>query len=255
MEPQIQITFVANAGLLLRYRNTSILLDALFSDASCSFCEPSPATREKLLGGRLPFDSVDYVLFTHLHKDHFSAELTQEFLRRHTVKGLLLPASKDLEQKGFFNFVKETGSPCFVLTEHTSQSVFHLSDGIQISAFRTLHLDEKYHDVLHFCYRITCEEISLLFTSDADNTRESFSLLGTEPLRAAFVNPLFFSDLQRRRFFHGALPTEAIIVYHLPFPPEDREPLQRMFTRSLQAWPEDGPHVIVLDRELETIVL
>ena len=254
MDPLIQLRLVANAGLLLRYQNTSILLDALFSDASCSFCEPAAGTRELLLNGSPPFDAVDYLLFTHLHKDHFSAELTREFLRRHRVKGLLLPASESLARQGFFDFVKGTGTPCSVLTERTSQSVFHLSDGIQISAFRTLHLDEKYHDVPHFCYQIACGEKKLLFTSDADYTRESFSFLGSEPLRAAFVNPLFFSDLQRRRFFHGTLPAEAFIVYHLPFPPED-QPLQQMFSRSLQAWPEDGPPVIVLDRELETIAL
>ena len=255
MDPQFQVTLVANAGLLLRVRKTSILLDGLFSGPSCSYCDPSPETRERIFCGRPPFDSVDYVLFTHLHADHFSEALTRDYLRRHTVKGLMLPGSESLEQEGFFNFVKGSGTPCVVLTEQISKAVFHLPDGVEVTAFRTLHLDEKYHDVLHFCYRITCGETSLLFTSDADYTRESFSFIGSEPLRAAFVNPLFFSDLQRGRFFHGTLPAEAIVVYHLPFPPEDRDLLQRMFTRSLQAWPEDGPDVTVLDRELETIVL
>ena len=126
---------------------------------------------------------------------------------------------------------------------------------VQVSAFRTLHLDEKYHYVLHFCYLIACGGKRLLFTSDADYTRETFSFLGEEPLRAAFVNPLFFSDLQRRRFFHGTLPAEAIVVYHLPFPGENGEALQQMLSRSLRAWPESGPPVIVLDRELQTIML
>ena len=75
MDPLIQVTLVANAGILLRVQDTSILLDALFSDPTCSFCEPSPATKERLLCGRPPFDAVDYVLFTHLHKDHFSEDM------------------------------------------------------------------------------------------------------------------------------------------------------------------------------------
>lgn len=255
MDSPIQVTLVANAGLLLRYQDASILLDALFSGESCSFCAPSPATRERLLHGDPLFDSVDYVLFTHLHEDHFSEALTREFLLSHRVKGLMLPSSARLEQQGFFDFVKESGIPCHVLTGDTCKAEFRLSDTIRISAFRTLHLDEKYRDVLHFCYLISCGEKRLLFTSDVDYTREQFSFLGAEPLRAAFVNPLFFSDLQRRRFFHGRLPAETIVVYHLPFSEKKAGPLQRMFSRSLQAWPENGPTVIVLEGQLETIEL
>lgn len=253
MEPPIQVTLAANAGVLLRVRNTSILIDALFADTSG--CGPSPETRERLLCGLPPFDEVDYVLFTHLHQDHFSEDVTREFLFHRRVKGLMLPASERREKQSFFDFVKETGTPCLVLGEHTAKTVLRLSPDVRVTAFRTLHLDEKYHAVLHFCYLIACGGKRLLFTSDADYTRETFSFLGEEPLRAAFVNPLFFSDLQRRRFFHGTLPAEAIVVYHLPFPGENGEQLQQMFSRSLRVWPESGPPVIVLDRELQTIML
>ena len=117
------------------------------------------------------------------------------------------------------------------------------------------HLDEKYHAVPHFCYMIRCGQKRLFFTSDADYRLETFSFLGDAPLRAVFVNPLFFSDLQRRRFFRGSLPTETVVVYHLPFPPEDEKTLGRMFSRSLREWPENGPGVRVLECELETIEL
>ena len=152
MEPPIQVTLAANAGVLLRVRNTSILIDALFADTSG--CGLSPETRERLMSDLPPFDEVDYVLFTHLHEDHFSEDMTRTFLRRHTVKGLMLPVSERLERQGFFDFVRETGTPCSVLSGQIVKTVFTLSDEVQVSAFRTLHLDEKYHYVLHFCYLI-----------------------------------------------------------------------------------------------------
>ncbi len=254
MDSRIQVTLTANAGVLLRYRDTAILLDALFSDEKQAFCSPSSETVEKILYGEPPFDRVDYLMFTHLHGDHFSEELTREFLSRRTVKGLLLPGSGKLEQSDFFNFVKETGTPCYTLTEQTLKTVFRLSPNVQVTAYRMLHLDKKYHDVPHFCYRIAFGEKKLLFTSDADYTEETFTFLGEEMLRAAFVNPLFFSDLQRRRFFRGKLSAETVVVYHLPFP-EEEEALQRMFAQALQAWPEEGPPAVVLDRQLKTIEL
>ena len=155
------------------------------------------------------------IINTHLHADHFSEAATREFLSRRQIRGLVLPASG---QSDFLSFVKETGTPCSVLTAHTRKTVFRLSAEIQITAFRTLHLDRKYHDIPHFCYLIAFGEKKLLFTSDADYTEESFAFLGEETVTAAFVNPMFFSDLRRRRFFRGSLPAENIVVYHLPFP-------------------------------------
>jgi L-ascorbate metabolism protein UlaG (beta-lactamase superfamily) len=251
MDTQVRVTLVANAGVLLRYRDTAILLDALFSEEEAPYCAASPAVTEKLLCGEPPFEQIDYVLFTHLHADHFSEAATREFLSRRQIRGLVLPASG---QSDFPSFVKETGTPCSVLTEHTRETLFRLSAEIQITAFRTLHLDRKYHDIPHFCYLIAFGEKKLLFTSDADYTEESFAFLREETVTAAFVNPMFFSDLRRRRFFRGSLPAENIVVYHLPFP-ADGEQLQRMFAQNLRTWPEDGPPVTVLERELETIVL
>ena len=254
MNSRIQVTLVANAGLLLRDRNMTILVDALFRDEECSFCMPSESTYEKLLRGAPPFENIDYVLFTHLHADHFSEALTREFLCRHGVKGLILPASDSLERQGFFDWVMERGIPCAVLTEHTGKAVFRLSPEIQLTAVRTLHLDRKYHGVPHFCYLIAFGDRKLLLTADADYTEDSFAFLGEETIRAAFVNPLFFSDLHRRRFFHGSLPAETVVVYHLPFPEEERQ-LQQMFLQSLRDWPKEGPPVVVLDRELQSAEL
>ena len=124
-----------------------------------------------------------------------------------------------------------------------------------MEAFRTLHLDPKYHEVPHFCYRIAFGEKRLLLTADVDYTAETLDFLGEDRLRAAFVNPLFFSALRHKRLFRGTLPTEAVAVYHLPFPEQDGRQFHRRLARDLQAWPEDGPQPLVLDRELQTLEL
>ena len=255
MDSPVQVTLIANTGLLLRYEDTAILLDALFSAGEHGFSAPSAGTWEKMLSGEPPFEQVDYVLFTHLHGDHFSEERCLEFLGRRKVKGLLLPASERPERQGFFDRVGESGTTCFVLTEQTAKAVFQLAPEVRLSAFRTLHLDPKYHAVPHFCYLIDFGGKRLLFTSDVDYTAETLSFVGEEPLRAAFVNPLFFVALRRRRLFHGSLPAETVLVYHMPFPEEDSQQFHRKLARDLQAWQENGPAAVVLDRELQTVEL
>ena len=62
MSSPVQVTLIANTGLLLRYENTAILLDALFSQGEHGFSAPSAGTWEKMLSGEAPFERVDYVL-------------------------------------------------------------------------------------------------------------------------------------------------------------------------------------------------
>lgn len=255
MDSPIRVTLVANTGLLLRYGNTGILADALFSPGEHGFSAPSPETWEKLLRGEPPFETVDTLLFTHLHSDHFSPERTLEFLRRRRVKGLLLPYAERLERQGFYDALKESGTACELLTERTAKTAFSLSPQVRVEAFRTLHLDPKYHEVPHFCYLIAFGGKRLLLTADVDYTAEPLTFVGEERLRAAFVNPLFFSALRHRRLFHGTLSAEAVAVYHLPFPEQDGRQFHRRLARDLQAWPEDGPRPLVLDRELQTVEL
>jgi L-ascorbate metabolism protein UlaG (beta-lactamase superfamily) len=255
MDAPIRVTLVANTGLLLRCGNTGILADALFAPGEHGFSAPSPETWEKLLCGEPPFETVDTLLFTHLHSDHFSPERTLEFLQRRRVKGLLLPYAEELERQGFYDAVRESGTACQLLTERTAKTAFSLAPQVRVEAFRTLHLDPKYHEVPHFCYRITFGEKRLLLTADVDYTAETLDFLGEDRLRAAFVNPLFFSALRHKRLFRGTLPTEAVAVYHLPFPEQDGRQFHRRLARDLQAWPEDGPQPLVLDRELQSLEL
>ena len=110
MDAPIRVTLVANTGLLLRCGDTGILADALCSPGEHGFSAPSPETWEKLLCGEPPFETVDTLLFTHLHSDHFSPERTLEFLQRRRVKGLLLPLAEEEARPEYLNALGESGT-------------------------------------------------------------------------------------------------------------------------------------------------
>lgn len=222
MYDPITLTLVANAGVLLSWRDTTLLLDGIFDGEGHPFSCPTRATLEAMRRGEPPFEKLDYLLFTHAHPDHFSPELTMDFLRERAVRGIFLPQTRSVRESGLADFLRERRIPSVFLSLQTDRAAYRIEPELTVRAFTTRHLDEKYRHVRHFCYLLSFGEKNLLFTADVDYVHETLEQVRGVPLRAAFVNPLFFSELRRRRFFRGELNAETLCVYHIPFSGEDQ---------------------------------
>ena len=221
MEQEVRVTLVANAGVLLEYQGTTLLLDGIYGPENHPFSNLPPEVWNQMKAGEGPFEKIDYLLFSHAHPDHFSPAMTMEYLKERNVKGVFLPQTRSVRESGLPELLKERGIPAAFLCEETDHTAYRVEPGIAVRAFTTLHLDKKYHHVHHFCYLLTFGEKHILFCADVDYTREDFSRMKRFPLRAAFVNPLFFAELRRRRFFHGELEAGTVCIYHVPFSGED----------------------------------
>ncbi len=254
-EAGFRATLVANAGLLLEYGGVTLLLDGIFGPEGHPFSTLMPEAREGMLRGEPPFQRIDYLLFTHLHPDHFSPEMTGEFLRRRRVKGLFLPDGSTAAMDRLKKQVEADRTPCVLLSGQTDHASYRIEPGLTVQAFSTLHLDRKYHGIPHFCYLLTFGEKRALFTADVDYTEETFENLRGVRLRAVFVNPLFFNVLRHDRFFRGHLDAERIVIYHVPFSGEDELRMRPALARDLVAWPPERQEADVLCLPFQTLEL
>lgn len=245
MEDTLQVTLVANAGLLLEYRGTTLMLDGIYGPENHPFSNLKPEVWQEMKRGEGLFRKVDYLLFSHAHPDHFSPEMTLEYLKERKVKGIFLPQTRSVRESGLADYLKEAGIPAVFLSEMTDHAAYRIEPSITVRAFSTLHLDKKYHHVHHFCYLLTFGEKNILFSADVDYTKEDFSRMKRFPLRAAFVNPLFFAELRRRRFFHGELEAQTICIYHVPFSWEDEMHMRPVLANDMVKFPA-GQEVRVL---------
>jgi len=78
---ELQITYLANEGVLLACGNDKLLIDALLRDSLDDYVRHSPEVQRKLEGGQPPFDGVELALATHFHLDHWDAGAISHFLR------------------------------------------------------------------------------------------------------------------------------------------------------------------------------
>ena len=255
MDSTLRITLIANAGLLMTYRGTTLMIDGIYGREGHPFSNLSPEVWREMLGSEDRFKKVDYLLFTHAHPDHFSPEMTGEFLRHRDVKGLFLPQPHTAAEDRLIETLQARKTPCVILSDATEHAAYRIEPEITVRAFRTLHLDRKYRDVPHFCYILTFGDKKILLTADVDYTTETLESIQDLPIKAAFVNPLFFNALCRRKFFKGTLPGQSIFVYHVPFPEDDSMWMLPTLRRSLEAWPPDGRPVTALTEPFQEIEL
>ncbi len=255
MDHEIRVTLVANAGLLIQYHGISLLLDGIFGPEGHPFSNLKPEVWHKMLKGESPFEKIDYLLFTHAHPDHFSAALTMEYLRQRKIKGMFLPNSHKVTKNGLDRFLRDGHIPAVILSHDTDRAAYQIEPGITVRAFSTHHLDKKYEQVHHYCYLITLGDKHLLFTADVDYVNETLEQVRDIPLQCAFVNPLFFNDLRRKRFFHGELQAKSYCIYHVPFSQDDSMGMRPVLANEMVRWPWQQPETFVLCDVLQHITL
>ena len=251
MGEKLRVTLVCNAGVLLEYRGTTLLLDGIFGGEEHPFSDLSPEVWQQMLQGEGAFSKVDYLLFSHRHPDHFSPERTLQYLQKQPVKGIFRPESDSCGE--LEAYLIQHRIPCVLLSQQTDYAAFCVEPHITVRAFTTQHLDKKYQDVRHVCYLLSFDDKHILFTADVDYLSAAFDIVQNIPLRGVFLNPLFFRVLRNPRFFHGSLKVEAYCVYHVPFAEDDALRLRQMVRRDLQNWPEDEGPAMALTEPWQTI--
>lgn len=250
----VRVTLSSNAGLILEYQGTKLLLDGIYGAKGHPFSNLGDRW-EKMLSGAAPYDNIDYLLFTHEHPDHFTPAMVLAYLKARKIKGLFLPEGTGESRTRLISYITENRIPCVPLSSQTQRAAFRIAPQIQVRALSTLHLDKKFRDVPHYCYLISFGDKHVLFTADVDYTAETFSAVGTLSLRAAFINPLFFNALRSGRFFPGALNAKTLCVYHVPFSEDDSLRMRPVLARDLLAWPQEKPEAIVLCSAFQHIEL
>ncbi len=251
----LRVTLVANAGLLLEYDGTTLLLDGIYGREGHPFSNLPDKAWQRMLNAEHPFEKIDYLLFTHAHPDHFSPEMTLEFLERRRVKGVFLPDTRSVRESGLIERLTQSGTPAVPLSGTTDHASYQIEPEISVHAFLTPHLDKKFAHVKHFCYLLTFGEKRLLITADADYVHEDFACLGDTRLRAVFVNPLFFSALRTGRFFHGSLNAETVCVYHIPFREDDATGMRGRLAHAYALWGTERPDALLLSEPFERLTL
>lgn len=75
-----EVTYVANAGVLLILEDKKILIDALCNSRLPVYKNIPSDIYNQIIKGTAPYDNIDLMLITHKHSDHYDRDMVSEFL-------------------------------------------------------------------------------------------------------------------------------------------------------------------------------
>jgi L-ascorbate metabolism protein UlaG (beta-lactamase superfamily) len=77
----VSITYTGNMGVLINNDKTAIWIDGLHEYYGTEYLNPPDSILEKAFSKTTPFNHLQWLLFTHYHRDHFSKKLSSRFLQ------------------------------------------------------------------------------------------------------------------------------------------------------------------------------
>lgn len=209
----------ANAGVLIEYGGVRLLLDGIRRAPFAPFLPTPPQILDEMLRGAETsrWRNVDYLLFSHLHPDHFDEAAVQAYLAANRVREIFAPEWPFAAQGA----AKINAFPL----SNGGRRDFALVPDLALRAIGTAHAGEQFASVRNHAYLLTLGETRILFVGDGDYVPDWYRAAGT--VDAVFVNPLFLNSRAMPEVARLLAP-QTVYVYHLPAPDDD---IQAQFYR------------------------
>ena len=189
MGAPLSLLYLGCEGVLVRSGGVAVLIDGLFGDEGAPFAMPGADALSALRAARAPFDGVDAVIATHVHGDHFDADLVAGYLgaspRTHFVS-TPQAAGKLVGVSGAAFAERVHAIPPREGTRQTVQA-----GGVRVECFGLSHGKVNYADVEHIGVLVRLGERSVVHLGDGIIDEKSLRAAGV-PEEATDVGVLPF---------------------------------------------------------------
>ena len=209
---EVKVTYIANEGVLLEKDSLKIVIDGFFSDGLKIYEEPSNTTLSDMKAAKGIFRDVDYILVTHMHNDHFSKKLINEYLSLNpNCKVISSRQITDQLDKKFKNQLY--GYDSFKKGEWKAFK----EKGIEINMGRMVHPYYKNRDIINLAYHIQLGKRNYLHIGDAAMEVSNFQNLKIKELRfdGAFIPFWFLIDSKGRQILKNHLNSKIVYAIHI----------------------------------------
>ncbi len=214
MKEKLVVTSLFNCGVLIKSQDATILVDGI-NKGSESFDGLSESAIHKLMNCEEPFGAVDYLLFTHDHKDHLDRDRLREYIKKNGVRGIFVPNGSD-PPKGQLELGEST-----------------------LTYFRTTHLEPIAKPVDHCGLLLEIGGKKIYFSGDSEfRTMEQTENLRGISVDIAFYNP-FHLNMPAGRDIMKSVNAKHNFIYHLPSMEKDQYAIRKRALSDFDKYRED----------------
>jgi len=215
----LQITSLGNEGFLIEAGGRVVMIDALYVGLP-GYVAPTGEQRGARERAAPPFDTVDLVLATHHHGDHFDAEVVARHLEANP-RGVLVttPTAVDLIRREGAGFTEISDRLRRVYPEE-GESVHLEVAGIDVEVLNLHHGRRRDPLVENLGFIVRMGGFSFLHMGDTEATAEEIGSLELRDrhIDVAFVPFWLLEDRQTARGYLEAIGAAKVVAMHIPAP-------------------------------------
>lgn len=192
----MRFQYVSNAGIVIEVGEKKIGIDCFAKDDTGLYQDTPQHILEEL--------TLDYLIITHEHADHFCAEYVKEAQIRNPDMQIYTTGATAAFLNGNVHIVKE-GTTLYI-------------EEIQICFRETLHEGEMYENVINLTLYIKQEDKRIVFTGDARPCKELFERISKWSKDVTwFFAPFPYVGLRsNRKLIDEFLRVDNVFVLHQP---------------------------------------
>lgn len=232
--PTVEITYIANEGVLLSSGGKQVLIDGLLREYERDYAFLPPEEREKIESAKPPFDKIDLILVSHRHLDHFHPESVGLYLQ-HNANTQLVSSQQIVDEieKNFKDY-QAIKARITSATPPWKERVALNVAGIEFEILRLSHGTGRHATIQNLGHIIKLGGKKLLHVGDADTAVENFERfnLDEEQIDVAFIPLWFLTGAEGQTIVRDHIKPKHIIAVHIS--PDESE---RTITQAKQAFP------------------
>ncbi|MCE7996171.1 MAG: MBL fold metallo-hydrolase [Roseivirga sp.] len=214
----LSITYIANEGVLIESAGKKVIIDALFDKYYDAYLFPDEALLEKMISGKAPYNDVDLMLSTHIHRDHFAPTMTGRFLKGHPETKLI--SSTQLTQSISKDYA-EGKSVAKQLEGITRDEDIHQHEinGLKVSSFFIYHSGgSRTRSIENMGYLVEINGTKILHLGDSDMNPDRFKELDLKSLGVdiAMVPYWYMADEAGTQIIREYIVPKHLIGIHYP---------------------------------------
>lgn len=228
----VEITYIANEGFLIKVNDKQILIDALFGDEEYEWCDvPNQETMNLILKNEGEFKNIDLIATTHAHRDHFYPPFVTEHLENN-INGKFISCKQSVDKlKKLDNYDKIKNQ----IVEITPDNLTYIDttiNSIGIRVYRIAHgpyyIDnpetgekvDKHRNIQNIGFLFNIEGVKIFHSGDSNEygfaEYEHFRL-DKENIDIAFLDNGFMwkSDCKGIEILTNYIKANHIVIMHL----------------------------------------
>ncbi len=253
---KILLTYIANSGITVEYRNKKVLVDGVHIQQTKPYYSVANKTLEKMLLNNEPYNNIDLMLFTHHHPDHFDAYAVNEILKRNKLTQMLGTPQVLSMIRSQNNYNEILSSQVWPITLEKNKSMRVKLKDINFEITALDHDGAEKQRVDNYAYLFEIRNKSFLHLGDAQASMANFEntqLFDREI--DVLIAPFIFIGLAEGRRIIQKLKPQTVVISHLPDKKYDTGELLYKTYKVYKKHQSELPETIFLEKPGQTFLL